>query len=1341
MEGAFEEGSYEGFAAWLEGFDDGSILLDSVDEARLREPSDFERAIKLLARSLGAAKQRAHMVITGRTTAWRPKTDLALCRQHLPYVAPAIEESGDEGAGKERPNLRERAATDGDEPMYKVVAFNDLSPSQIELFSKAKGVRNIKSFMEAVERADAWSFTSRPQDLEDLVAFWNEHGRIGSRVDLMENGIRRRLEERDQRRADARPVAADRVRAGARAVAAACTLAQSQTVRVPDGSANAKGLPIKDILSDWDDRDCATLLSRPIFDEAIYGTVRFHHRTVREYLTAEWFSQLLKQGTSRRRVEELFFREQYELEVVVPSLRPVLPWLALMDARIGERVRKLAPEVFFEGGEPAKLPLVTRRQILNQVCDQIAGGASGRSVMDYAAVQRFSGADLTEDVVALLKKHKGNSNLRWLLLRMVWQGQLKGALKEAKRVALEPNAERYARIAAFRAVGALGSVADKVEIRAAFFAEPAWLDRDWLAELLKETVPTAETVEWLFDCLSKVAKRKPYDVDVLSGEIAAFSERATPTLLPSIVARANALLESEPFVERRHCEVSADYAWILVPASVAVQRLVEMRSREALSSTSLGILHKLPLAQEFGRLDFKRTKLQLVTLVPAWPELNLALFWHVVSHQRARQRAERGKADGLAERGTVRTYVRFDPGAFDTVLACASRREHPDDKLVALTLAHRLYLDAGRPAAGRQALRSAVEDDPVLSERLKVLMRPGPPSEDVKKHRKLEADWKRRNDARHRKQAGEEARWRQAMRANAEALREPKLKRPQSISNWQYHVHERMREIGGKSSSRKERDWTVLEDEFGPEIARAFRDGVVAYWRRHKPKLRSEGAPADRLNFSEIFGLTGLDIEARETEGWPSNLTEAEAELAFRYAMHELNGFPDWMPRLFGAFPELVGRLSLAEIGYELGVEDKKKESFYLLYDISWSGDWLWDAVASDVYEAVRKREPTSLGNLRYVLKVINGSSLPDSDIVRLSRRKAKSIKNSRHAAAWYATWVGVEPEAAVPALRSRLAEIVEKGARTTFAMLFVTHLGGGRRGGAPGVRQAYRTPAHLKELFLLMHEHIKREEDNERAGQGAYSPELRDEAQDARNHLFNLLNEIPGKETYLALEDISRAHPDVEARPWFVTHAKVKAELDADNPAWTPAQVREFELKLERTPANNRDLFDLAAMRIADLKDDLENGDSSIADTLRRVTEETEMRKVIGNWCRERSGDRYHVPQEEELADSKRPDLRFLGAGFDGPVPAELKLADKWSGPKLYERMEVQLCGDYLRDRRSSRGIFLLVYGGAKKAGTCRTRPSQYALTVWWRPFKTTGRQLPTASPRWTTSGLSASI
>ncbi len=157
--------------------------------------------------------------------------------------------------------------------------------------------------------------------------------------------------------------------------------------------------------------------------------------------------------------------------------------------------------------------------------------------------------------------------------------------------------------------------------------------------------------------------------------------------------------------------------------------------------------------------------------------------------------------------------------------------------------------------------------------------------------------------------------------------------------------------------------------------------------------------------------------------------------------------------------------------------------------------------------------------------------------------------------------------------------------------------------------------------------------------------------------------------------------------------------DASGKNKSRTPVQVKEFYDQLERTPRNHKELYELAVLRLHDLKDDLEHGDSSIASILQTVTLETEIRKFIGRELNQKSLGRYSIPQEEELADAKRPDLRFHGVGFDGPVPVELKLVDNnWSGQKLCKCLENQLCSDYLRDNRSNRGIFVLVYRGKQK-------------------------------------------
>ena len=414
-------------------------------------------------------------------------------------------------------------------------------------------------------------------------------------------------------------------------------------------------------------------------------------------------------------------------------------------------------------------------------------------------------------------------------------------------------------------------------------------------------------------------------------------------------------------------------------------------------------------------------------------------------------------------------------------------------------------------------------------------------------------------------------------------------------------------------------------------------------------------------------------------------------------ASFELNGFPLWFPRLFAAYSHRVSEFLLEEIRYELSIEKEGEEIHYILSDVSWSGQWAWPVLAPYLYSLLKSAEPKSLSNLDKLLKIVQGAELADEELAKLARAKVSNVISEENRARWYAVWVGVEPGKAISALTHHLERLSDDKSATEFAMTFVTNLWGGRSNKA-GARGAFQTPQHLKTLFLLMHRYIRRRDDISRPNGQAYSPGLRDNAQDSRNSLFELLNKIPGKDAFLALEEIANLHPEEEKKSWLIQHAQRKAEQDADISPWSPAQVRDFHDKQERTPATHRDLAELAVLRLLDLRDDLENGDSSVAGVLLNVERETVMRNYLGHELREKAFGRYVIPQEEELADAKRPDLRFHGVGFDGPVPTELKLADKWSGPDLFERLENQLCGDYLRDSRSTRGVFALVYRGEKQ-------------------------------------------
>lgn len=1293
FDSAFVDGDLAEFEKWLASSEPGWLLLDSVDESRLRSAQDFEQAIRKVAHRISKAKQRTHLLLTGREAAWRPKSDLSLCNSLFPVANEVTAGLEDSEGGQTTERMKPGKSS------FKIVTLQDLSPEQIEIFAAAKGIADTKKFLDEINRADAWSFTARPQDLIEVTEYWQDNGRIGSRLELMQNSVKRRLQETSQERFEARELSDEQALAGAQVIAGALMLTQVQNIRVPDASKGTQGLDVRDLFKNWQHADLTALLQRPLFDQDVYSTLRFHHRSVKEYLAAQWFLKLLGQEVSRRKVENLFFRDQYGLEVVVPSLRPLLPWIVMNDSRMLAKVRRLAPEVIFEGGDPVKLPADVRREILEQVCKQLASGASRRSMADFAAIQRFAAPDLVDTVRRLAKKHAENDEIISLLMRMVWQGRLTEVLPEAMRVALSPMGGQYARIVAFRAVADLGAPKDMALIREAFANEDGELSRRCMANLVSHIAkPEAETLAWLLKCIPRLAEYNQYEGTGLSEELSEFFGRADIDLVASAIVPLQTLLVKKPVIDQSFCEVSARYHWLRQCAGVAVRRLIDARHAVALKRSALSILHVLPMDGHYNVRAFDEKKLGLAELVHKWPALNWALFWHVIGQERKTKLKKGERVVDAWMALAMQTYLRFGAHDFDDAVRAIIERPLADDKEVALTLAHRIYLQSDSPPERLAKLKASVSADKHLKARLVSLLKPPKKDAAWRRMERQHEHWRRKAAA----QRAREERARLAapamFEANLDALRDPGFKQPSAVSNWQSYLYERMRDLeGGKGSRWSIGDWRGLEGEFGTKTPRAFRDGMVRFWRRYSPKLASEGAPQGTTPLADLFGLAGLTIEAAEDPNLPWRLTAAEAAVAFRYAMRELNGFPPWFAALSSAHPDVVKSMVLTEVTFELQSDKEDSPSQYIIYDLSSVGDWLWDSIAPDILKLLRIYPPKGLARLEHMVDIVLASNLPDAALSALAAEKMAAGGDSNHLSLWVAVWTGVDPDAAIDAVELYLASLDDANKRTVFIMTYVTHLLGGRHM-ASRMRKAFQTPSVLRRLYILIHEHVRLSDDVKRENKGVYSPGLRDNAQDARERLVNILAEIPGRDAYLALKEIAECHPEPSARPWFLLRARTKAEVDSERSVWTVTQVGEFETEYERMPANHRELFDLAVSRLLDYKHHLEDGNDSTASVVIKVERETVLRNLIGAWCSDRARGRYVIPQELELPDAKRPDLWWTCTAFNGPVPTELKIADNWSGLELFERLENQLAGDYLRDDASVHGIYLLVWRGVQK-------------------------------------------
>lgn len=1306
---SFEIGTEAEFTQWLSLNEPAWFFLDSVDEARLGNPKNFEAAIRNFGARLGDSKQRAHIFITSRLSEWRPQSDLSLVKEQLTFIEPAPvseEESEDVSVDFDETSSGEIKSTTKDsnsslDPL--VFSLLPLDKDQIRTFSQADGVQQVDAFLDAIEKAEADIFSRRPLDLVDLISYWKEHEKIANRAKLIEFSITSKLRESDPDRNAVFPLTVEVAMLGAEMIAAAVIFQKKDRILVPeqnpDPAIKSGSIDASSVLTDRS-FNIRALLQRPIFDSATYGTVRFHHRSVREFLTAKWLHRLLMQGKSRRAVECLFFKTLYGREFLVPSMRPILAWLILFDDRIRNKAAVLAPEVFIQGGDPSSLPRETRKSLLVRFCEVYTAQSYTDFSFDLSEVRRFAHPDLDDTINSLLDIYSEREEIRQLLLRIVWQGVLKGCSEKALAFALDDTVDVYTKVCGIRAVAAAGSDAQQELLVKNLLADLTLQDGEIIGELIDKYALGRLTINEVLSLIERLERSETRVHTWIDRPLKGVClNKCSDDELVAWIRGFLPLIKQPPVIERRYFEVSHKHGWLLPLSSLLAERLVRIKHPDALDDHVLEIISLSQLERHYG--DFHWENHALAELVPEWPDLNRALFWFdIAAVRKARDKKNGERLTGWWQVGFLNHFWRFTTDDYEKAIEDIHLKSYVDDRLVALSLAFQLYKDGGRGRARLNKLKKAVQGINELEEALYLFLHPPKMSEEERRYRRQDTELRRKREKHEKAIADNRRKWFEWLQVNAQVLRDTSVAAEGKTWNATNYL---LNELKKKRKDRNRwavADWEDLIPEFGQDVAEAYRDGCIDYWRKYQPKIRSEGiVNPHSILYAVVVGLSGLKMEARQEPDWPMNLTEQEADWACRYAMHEMNGFPDWLQSLHSVFPDIVEERILGEIEWEFSQYDDEEICHYVLNDMFWQLDWIKPKISERILSFLGRYEPKHDNSVQEALGIV--LSCLDCNrrvFIDIAKTKVKEIPAGNRQALWLAGWMCVEAEGALQALKSVLSQIADSAQETEFSMRFIVALLGERRERAVTEYQDYIKPEILLPLIKLMYAHIRREEDIDRMGGGAYSPGLRDHAQDGRGRLFELLLNIPGKATYLALIDLAKHHPNEAMRTRCLIYAKRRAEADTDVEPWNSGDIAHFAKEAEKVPQNNRELYELTISRLLDLKSDIEEGDTSIAEILMQVEDERRIRIYIGDWLRNRSNGKYSVSQEEELADRKEPDIRLHGLGFDGPVPIELKISNNWSGPKLFERLHNQLCGQYLRDARSNNGIFMIVCRGKKK-------------------------------------------
>jgi hypothetical protein len=700
---AFEIGTEDQFRAWLQSTDEAWFFLDSVDEARLKHPRDLEKALRRFAKGVADGVHRAHIYISSRPYAWRPKEDQRLVDELLYLPLAQTEEAGN------------RQATP--QSALTVFTMRPLDIGRIRRFCVARAAENVDVLIREIDRAGLWSLAERPFDLVNILEKWDEDNALGCRLDLLRYNIDRRLrDEHSTNRAQRQPLNLFKAREGARCLAAAVVLSGRAGINVPDATPLKRGVDAETVLSDWSPMDVRTLLECGIFNDVIYGAVRFRHREVSELLAAEWFSGLLRTGNSRHSIEALFFREQYGHKIVTPRLRALLPWLILDDNEIRLKALRIHPGLAVEGGDPSKLPLAERQEILADIVECIASDKVDRSQRDNSAIARIANLDLSDKTQQLINSYGHNDDAIFFLGRLVWQGDMAGCVASLIPIAADGSREIYARIASARAVMTCGTVEQKNSLWQQLIDGGDQIPRRLLAKLVEEASPDSGVVEKLMIALGKLPPYERYKTSGLGSALHGLVERLLSAkehqAIAQLIIGLHAYLKQPPYVEWPECLVSKEYAWLLGPASHAVEKLVAARSEVALSKTSLTIMLMSASLAHWQDEDLREYSTNLHALVPAWPELNDLLYWFSIQQARSAQ-AER-KGESLTDDGPASwldPFWKFDAAGLPRLLEYIGSRQLHDDKSVALSTAFQVYVRNGRPVDILAQLQNAVAED------------------------------------------------------------------------------------------------------------------------------------------------------------------------------------------------------------------------------------------------------------------------------------------------------------------------------------------------------------------------------------------------------------------------------------------------------------------------------------------------------------------------------------------------------------------------------------------------------------------------------------------------------
>ncbi len=1270
--------------AWRLGSGIATIVLDSVDELKLTQGS-FRTALRNVANDLAGQMGRVRAVLTSRPL----PVDRALFIKTFAAPTPTSALTEDDFASLA---MGEQKGSDADTaaPDIRTVALLPLSQSDIATIAVDRGVTDTDAFLEALTAASMMDFMKRPQDVIEAASAWVElHGQFGTHAQQVAFDIKARLKSNPER--EDRHIANDKALEGAKRLALGVALTRRLTIRHDVNHDTTDQDPALDpaiILADWDDADRKALLERGLFGFASYGRVRFHNRLAFEFLAAARLADLIDEGLSRTAVRRLLvIKTAQGNQVLRPSLHDVAAWLALRHDWVFQLINALDPALLMNLGDPGSLSVEQRAKVLAAFIERYGrGGWRGLSVPQIQ-IHRFADQSLGPIIIRDFGSVE-NPEVRQVLLDLVAHAKIADGAAIARRTVHDPAIHIYERIDALDALIALDDP-ELATIAEDLRAPPGPWDQRFSRSLLYRLFPKWMTVDQLLAALAWIAETKSTGSE-LSRNLPPLVEGLAPPQLEALRAGLMPLVEQGLRFDKNLHAISNDRPHLVHLLATATAMLIAATALTPEAARSVVVAAEL--ARSIRSNDDMPALLSDATAA-ADASLRAAIFAADVALLRD-LRPDRPRLDlfmDLIWRGALRVTP-----ADDTWLRrmLGGPGASPDLRAAALD-AEMFALAPGDEANQRYlaALRPLVADDAELAKALEDRLTPHVRS---RQERRWEIKHKWRERQASRRTAKAKASWVMFWR---ELKDDPDIAfGPERANNTAWNLYRAMGRGGRRSDSGWDRG--SIEEHLGKSVADRLRLALMPIWRRQQLQLPSERPEDDRNTFYEswILALTAIAAEAEDPQ-WLDRLDADEIDTAIRYVPWYHSGFPPWLDAVAARYPDSVDRL----LGHELS------------WQIARSADAQgWSITLQNISHAAPPLARVFLPRLRAWLAANGGLPGGDDDVDGAARRleqvtdvllkfgdeaDRKSLGDLAAAALTRGTnepfahvflpiLFGVDPDRAVTRFEA-ICEAIPVARRSEAVQWFGTLFGRHHRGRGVNLKQAAMTPDLLIRLLRLAYSHVELAEDAEH--EGSYSPDMRDDAESARNALLSAIIDLGGPEGWAAKHRIASEPEFAHIRDRLHTLAMEKSAAEADDVAMSSSEIVKFDRLDEPGPRSPAEMFALMTDRLADLRDHLLS-DESPRELWASTQDEHILRRAIAAWFTSQARGAYTIGQEGVTAEEKETDIRFRSSvnGVEGVI--ELKVGDKpYSGADLAATIPDQLVAKYLAPAGRRAGVLLV--------------------------------------------------